>query len=118
MAAIDHLSRPQFFTGTATTLGATVDPSQPHARNHQASFPNSAYFTDRPREAAAYAKLAQRKGTGTGQHVYAVEPTGAYHPDMTQRQGGSYTTKAPLKVTGKAVYIAPPGSSNHYIRPL
>jgi Rifampin ADP-ribosyl transferase len=99
MTASDNLNPKQFFHGTNVRheIGGTIDPSQPHDQVHRASFPNSAYFTEHADEAHAYAHMAAKKKGGTPS-VYQVEPTGDYNLDMTQRQGGSYTTRAPLNV--------------------
>lgn len=101
MAADDNLSDVQFYHGTSHhfDVGGSVDPAQPHPHNHNASFTNSLYFTEHADEAGAYADMAHsRGGPQAERHVYKIQPTGEYHKDMTQRQGGSYTTTKPVKV--------------------
>lgn len=95
-----NLQPAQFYHGTNRELSGIIDPSEPHEKIHQASFPNSAYITKYPEEAHQYARMAVAR-SGGGPHVYAVEPTGPIHPDMTQRQGGSYTTRSALRITGE-----------------
>ena len=95
-----NLNQVQFYHGGNAEHSGFIDPSQPHKKVHQASFPNSAYFTKYPEEAHQYARMAVSKNGGDP-HVYSVEPTGDYHQDMTQRQGGSYTTRSPLRITGE-----------------
>ena len=100
MTALDNLSPRQFWHGSNQELSGSIDPSQPHTKVHNASFSNSAYFTEHKDEAQVYAGWAAKKHGGDP-HTYEVEPTGVYHQDMTQRQGGSYTTRSPLNIKGE-----------------
>jgi hypothetical protein len=97
-----NLNTRQFFHGTNQEReeGDVIDPKQPHERVHRSSFPNSAYFTKYAEEAAMHAQFAVNRSGGEP-HVYKVEPTGSYQPDTQQRQGGSYTTQSPLRITGE-----------------
>jgi hypothetical protein len=109
MSAEENLNPEQFYHGgnTKRAWGSTIDPSQPHEQVHRASLPNQAYLTQRPDEAQAYARMAQKK-KGGAMHAYKVEPQGEVTPDRTVRQGGSFMTRHPVKVAGEVWAIRPP----------
>lgn len=102
MAAEDNLNPQQFYHGTFHTFspGDVVDPSEPHAANHELSAPGTAYFSSDVSSASFWARRAvTHSAPDASPRVYQVEPLGEFGHDGSVRRG--YATKHPLRVVGE-----------------